>query len=109
MTLPPKIKGGSARPVSAIPFFPMGRHQVETLGVGVFSPTAEPRATYILVQAIAQNVRFTIDSGQPPTAIIGFQLVAGDPPLLIPASGNRLVRFLREANGAILQYQYGRA
>jgi len=81
--LPPKITAGPATPTSEIPFFPMGRHLSETLGAGVFTPVVEARSTYILAQAITENIRFTIDEGQPPTAAIGFQLVASDPPLLI--------------------------
>lgn len=108
MVAPQKIQQGAAMPVSIIPFFPLGRHQAETLGAAVFAPTVENKATHILVQAITQNIRYTIDSGQPPTAAIGFLLLTTEAPVIIPLRGST-IRFLRDNAGAILQYQFGTA
>lgn len=109
MTRPPKIGQGTAQPTHELRYYPLGRHLAETLGAGVFTPAVENGANYILVQAITENIRYTIDEGTPPTSAIGFLLIANDPtPLLIPVGGTRLVRFIRETSGAILQYQFGK-
>lgn len=83
-----------------------GAHQTVTLGAVSYSPsTPVGGARYLLVQAIAQNVRYTLSPDQEPTASIGFQLAAAATPILIPV-GNCQPRFFREAAGAILQYQW---
>lgn len=108
MTRPPKIDQGSAKRTHELRYYPLGRHQAETLGAGVFTPVVENGANYILVQAITENIRYTIDEGTPPTASIGFLLVVGDLPLAVPVGGTRIVRFIRETAGAVLQYQFGK-
>lgn len=108
MTRPPKIDQGSAKRTHELRYYPLGRHLTETLGASAFTPVVEANANYILVQAITENIRYTIDEGQAPTVAIGFQLVAGDLPLAVPVGGTRIVRFIRETAGAILQYQFGK-
>lgn len=82
-------------------------HGVETLGATVFSPVVPAGgARGIIVQAITQNVRYTLSNGQAPTATIGFQLKAADPPVFIPLYGGVTPQFIREQAGAILQYQF---
>ncbi len=63
-------------------------------------------ATKLLIQALTQNVRFTVD-GTTPTASKGFQLKAGDPPVVIPISSGTSVKVIEEAATADLQYQFG--
>ena len=63
---------------------------------------AESRS--ILVQALTQNIRYTLD-GTTPTASLGFQLKAGDPPVLIPVH-NSSIKFIEETATAVLQYQW---
>jgi hypothetical protein len=63
-------------------------------------------ATKILIQALTQNVRVTLD-GTNPTATLGFQLKAGDPPLLIPLGNSTVLKVIEEAATADLQYQWG--
>lgn len=62
-------------------------------------------ANRILIQALTQNVRFTLD-GTTPTASLGFQLKAGDPPVLISVRDATL-KVIEETATASLQYQWG--
>jgi hypothetical protein len=62
-------------------------------------------ATHIQMQALEQNIRYTIDESQA-TATHGFQLAAGAISLIpVPNSG---VSVFEEAAGAIVQYQFVR-
>lgn len=85
----------------------LGDHQSVILGAAVFSPaTPSAGANFLMVQAVAQNIRFTLTTGVDPTAGVGFQLVASAAPLIIPLGGRFVPRFFREAAGAVLQYQW---
>lgn len=81
-------------------------HQVVTLGTGIYTYNVPLQANNVAVQAVTQNVRFTLD-GSAPSATTGFQLVAGDPAILITLTPTTTLRFFREASGAILQIQAG--
>lgn len=59
----------------------------------------------IILQALTQNVRYTLD-GTVPTASKGFQLVAGDPPIAIPAGPGVVVTVIQEQATADLQVQW---
>lgn len=85
----------------------IGSHVSTTLNnTTVFSPANVPgTATYIMVQSLAQNARYRLDGGAP-TATLGFQLKTTDEPLLIPLAGDVNPRFIGEASGAILHYQF---
>lgn len=103
---------GSVSPSSSgiaiddLQFNPVGAHQ-DGLVISSSQPLVNPPgATKLLVQALDQNVRFTLD-GSAPTASRGFQLKAGDPPVIIPISSNTTVKVIQEASTADLQYQYG--
>lgn len=99
-------EAGPAIPVWLYTPKPTGAHYVETLGGSAFSPTTKTAdSTYLMVQALSANIRFTL-GGTTPTATTGFQLVASDPPLLIPLTEDTYPQFFREAAGAILQYQW---
>jgi hypothetical protein len=50
-------------------------------------------------------VRYTLDETEP-EADVGFQLKAGDPPLIIPV-GAAGINVIEEAEGATIQYQWG--
>jgi len=89
------------------PFEPVGNH-ISTTCATAHSPVFPAEgATKILVQAITQNIRYTLD-GTTPTAAIGFQIVAGDPPVIIRVGPNCYPQFFQEAAGAVLQYQLGK-
>lgn len=49
----------------------------------------------LLIQALTQNVRYTLD-GTTPTASKGFQLKAGDPPVIIPTGTYTVVTVIEE-------------
>lgn len=87
-------------------FTPLGAHNsglaiasAQTLGI----PSG---STQWIVQALTQNVRVTFD-GTTPTASLGFQLKAGDPPIIFPVSRNTVIKVIQEAATASLQYQFG--
>ena len=62
-------------------------------------------ATHIQMQALTQNIRYTIDESQA-SATHGFQLAAGAISLVpVPNSG---VSVFEETPGAIIQYQFVR-
>lgn len=84
-------------------FEPVDAHVSQALS-GVYSPTIPDDATKCLVQAITQNVRFTLD-GTNPTSSAGFRITAGDPPMVMPVTDN--VKFIEETSGAVLQLQWG--
>jgi len=62
-------------------------------------------ATKLLIQAFGQNVRYTL-SGTNPTATLGFQLKAGDGPVLIPILSNTQIKLIEEVATANIQYQW---
>jgi hypothetical protein len=62
-------------------------------------------ATHIQMQALTQNIRYTIDDSQA-SATHGFQLAAGAISLIpVPNNG---VSVFEEVAGAIIQYQFVR-
>ena len=87
-------------------FDPIGSHTDGTEISSATTLTPADGATKLLIQALDQNVRFTLD-GTTPTASTGFQLVAGDPPVMIWVAG-ATVKVIEEAATADLQYQWGR-
>jgi hypothetical protein len=67
--------------------------------------TISPTGDYLILQATiaGKNVRMTFD-GTAPTATLGFQLIAGDPPVRIPTLG-KTFKVIAETAGADVQYQ----
>lgn len=97
---------GNGIAVSELEFAPVGSHQSGVSISSAFPIVNPPGATKLLIQALTQNVRFTLD-GSAPTASRGFQLKANDPPTIIPISATTTVKVIEEAATANLQYQYG--
>src|SRR5690349_24922886 len=89
--------------VSIAPYLPVGVHNSVTVAA-VRQVTTPGNSSGLLVQALTQNIRFTLDTTNP-TTTVGFQIKAGDPPVLIPCGPNITVRFLEETASATLQYQ----
>ena len=87
-------------------FEPVGAHVDGPTISSATTLTAPANATKILIQALDQNVRFTLD-GTAPTATKGFRLTAGDPPILIPLGNTTVLKVIQEAATADLQYQWG--
>lgn len=88
-------------------FFPLSgqTHQTYIMGAVALTLSLPLHAEGILIQALTQNIRFTLE-GTTPTASVGFQLKAGDPPLFIEIESGVILKFFREASGAILEYEY---
>lgn len=89
-----------------IKFNPKGTHGRQTDLTSAFAPAVPEGASMCVVQALTQNVRFTLD-GTPPTAAVGFQIVAGDVERILPVDTRTVLRFIQEVSGAELQYQFG--
>jgi hypothetical protein len=93
-------------PLAEINFDPRGQHS-GGLDISAAQTLTQPNgATWLLVQALTQNVRLTLD-GTLPSGSVGFQIKAGDPPVLIPVTHNTIVRVVQEAATASLQFQWG--
>jgi hypothetical protein len=93
-------------PRDAFQFEPVGAH-VDGPDISSATTLTPPAgATKLLVQALTQNVRFTLN-GTAPEAAKGFQLKAGDPPLLLPLGNGTVLKVIEEAATADLQYQWG--
>jgi hypothetical protein len=84
------------------------RLDVSPTGDWIEKPSPGPgnlQATHIEMQALTQNIRYTIDESQA-TATHGFQLAAGSISLIpVPNDG---VSVFEETAGAIIQYQFVR-
>ena len=99
---------GPIQPVYQQPFRPMlgQSHTTHTLGAAATVIYQPPGARYIRFQALAQNIRYTLD-GTTPTVAIGFQLAASAVPIIIDLTERTILTVFRESSGAILEYQFG--
>lgn len=94
----------------AIPTYPadlqtVGAHTRLDVAIGGDFITKPDDATHIQMQALTQNLRYTIDDSVA-TITHGFQLAAGAISLVpVPGLG---VSVFEEAAGAIVQYQFVR-
>ena len=86
-------------------FIPKNGHQNTSSLSSVVTLTPPAGVTKVLIQAVAKNLRFTVD-GTTPTASVGFQLRAGDPPICVELTSEP-VKVIQESNGSSLQYCFG--
>ena len=87
-------------------FNPVGAHtQNGTLSSAV-TLTIPAAATKIMLQGQTQNIRYTLD-GTAPTTSKGFQLKAGDPPVILSLGRSSAIKLIEEAATAVLDYQFG--
>jgi len=93
--------------MSNLDFQPVGSHFDGTTISSATALTPASGANKLLIQALDQNVRITLD-GTTPTATKGFQLVAGDPPVLIGVDAATTITVIEEAATADIQYQWGK-
>ena len=84
---------------------PVGTHN-DGLTISSAVTITTTGAEKILMQALTQNIRYTLD-GTTPTATLGFQLLSGDPPLLIILEDKVVLKVIEETATADLQYQLG--
>ena len=89
-------------------FTPVGAHS-DGPDISAAVPLTPPSSdvSKLLIQALGQNVRYTLD-GTVPTPTKGFQLKAGDPPVIIPITSATVVKVIEEAATADLQFQWGK-
>jgi hypothetical protein len=100
-----------ASPIYSVEYLTVGDHGSEIVtvsGIWLAKPLTvfgEYYATCIKLQALVQNIRYTIDT-KPATAIHGFQLTAGSETLIpVPNHGLSIVA---EGGQATIQYQWVR-
>lgn len=101
--------------IQHIQFIPMGLHQqLDSASLSVATTiwpstvSGSGGANKIIIQAQTQNVRYGLSSSAP-TSVQGFQLKAGDPPVLVPLdAGGTVIKVIAETAGAVLDYQLGR-
>ena len=87
-------------------FNPVGAHNDGLAISSATTITIPDGATKIMIQALTQNVRFTLD-GTAPTTSKGFQLQVGQMPVIIPLGRSTVIKVIEEAATADLQYQFG--
>lgn len=96
--------------VDALAFIPVGAHtQNSSLSSAVTLVTGSTDKTgagKLLIQALTQNIRITLD-GTAPTSSKGFRIIAGDPAVLIPLSPATTVKVIEETASASIEYQLG--
>lgn len=101
------VDGGGSKNVIQRPFVPVqNTHESYIMSAAVLELSIPNGVREIIMQAVSQNIRYTLD-GTDPTTARGFQMVAGDPERRVSISSQTRLKFLREANGAVLQYQFG--
>jgi hypothetical protein len=94
------------RLVNVLDFHPIGAHVDGSTISSVTLLTVPTGATKIRIQALTQNVRYTLD-GSLPSTTRGFQLASGAAPIVILVDGNTSIKVIQEAATADLQYQWG--
>ena len=85
-------------------YAPVGSHSSGALISTATTLTKPEGANSILIQTLVQNVRFTLDATTP-TASVGFQILAGNPPMIIAVPGAS-IKVIEEVASASLQYQW---
>lgn len=90
----------------AMAFNPVGAHSSGATISSVATITPPEGATKIMIQALTQNVRLTLD-GTAATTSLGFQIKAGEAPIIIPLGNATVIKVIQEAATASLQYQFG--
>ncbi len=83
-------------------------HNSYIMGATVLTLSVPLNANGIMVQALTQNIRYTL-TGTDPSISRGFQLKAGDPPRFLGICKGVTLKFFREASGAVLEYEYQEA
>lgn len=86
-------------------FAPNGAHSSGADISSVATLAIPAGAKKIMIQALTQNVRITLD-GTAATTSVGFQLKAGDPPVIFPIGHKMAIKVIEEAATASLQYQF---
>lgn len=83
---------------------PVGSHTQNSSLSSVVTISRETTGTHLLIQALSNNVRLTLD-GTDPTASKGFQIAAGDDPVMIEVPNGATVKVIEEDTASI-EYQW---
>lgn len=99
---------GKADAVYEYPFTPHGEsnHISVTIGAALYSPELPDYLESILVQAVGDEVRMTLD-GTAPTGAVGFRLLLTEPPLRVPITSNTILQFFGEGASSALEIMAG--
>lgn len=99
---------GKASAVYEYPFTPHrgSTHISVTIGSALYSPALPDYPESVMVQAIADEVRYTLD-GTTPTAAVGFRLLLTEPPVRIPITSNTILQFFGEGATSALEIMAG--
>ena len=101
---------GPAQKVDLTVFQPLGttRQRADMVALQTMGrPNTSPTPTKVLLQALDQNVRFTVD-GSAPTPTFGFRLTAGDAAIIITYHQSTVIQVIEEAATATLVYCWGK-
>jgi len=90
----------------ALVFNPIGAHVDGPDISSAVTLTPPDLATKVMLQALSQSARYTLD-GTTPTSSKGFQLYAGDPPVILSIGKLVTLKIIQEAATCDLQYQWG--
>lgn len=84
-------------------------HREDLEVVRILTPPAGSHPRYLMMQALEENVRYTLTveaAPSNPTAAYGFQLAAAAPQIIIPIAAGIVVRVIEEDPTAELEYQW---
>lgn len=99
---------GKIQGVYEYPFIPhIGwTHQHVVVGSALYSPALPPNTESVLVQAVVDEVRMTLD-GTTPTAAIGFRLLLTEPPLRVVITEHTILQFFGEGATSAIELLAG--
>lgn len=100
-------KDQSFSPVLEFYFSPIGAHNSGLTISSAQTLSVPSGATKIMMQCLTQNIRYTLDGNTVPTASVGFQLKAGELPVILPIGEATTIKVIQETATASLQFQFG--
>lgn len=80
-------------------------HKSVTVGAALVIPYMPPHARAIQIQAVTDDVRYTLD-GTTPTASVGFRLIQDTDPTLIDMNDGMILKLFGEGATSKVEYQW---
>ncbi len=92
------------------PFVPVGSHHSGDSLSSAVTLVPEPDANKLMLQAITQNIRLTFDGTAPVGggSPVGFQIVAGDPPIVLTLQAEMIISVIEESATKNFQFPWGK-